>query len=108
MFHAKNVKAAKVGLDKKIKLLAEQEENIQRQKLGMPPLWKSVIRVSDIRPLTGWCLPGIRQWIQNYLGKNCAVAERKDVAQGALKDSSSYGQTLRRLLGIVENGPYAF
>ncbi len=108
MFHAKNVKAAKVGLDKKIKLLAEQEENIQRQKLGMPPLWKPVIRISDIRPLTGWCLPGIRQWIQNYLGKNCAVAEWKDVARGALKDSSSYGQTLRRLLGIIENGPYAF
>jgi hypothetical protein len=108
IFHGKTVKSAKIGLDKKIVKLAEHEENIQRQKSGLPPLWKPIIRISDIRPLTGWCIPGIRQWIQNFMGCYKSVADWQDVAKAALKDSSSYGQTLQRLLGIVPNGPYSF
>jgi hypothetical protein len=108
IFHGRTVKSAKIGLDKKITKLAEHEENLQRLKSGLPPLWKPVIKLSDIRPLTGWCIPGIRQWIQNFMGCHKAVAEWQDVAKAALKDSSSYGQTLQRLLGIVPNGPYSF
>jgi len=42
------------------------------------------------------------------MGGYKSVAEWQDVAKAALKDDSSYGQTLQRLLGIVPNGPYSF
>ncbi len=108
IFHGKTVQSAKIGLNKKIQILVEQEKNRQRRLDGLPPLWKERIKVSDIRPLTGWCLPGIRQWISKFMGGNKSVADWSEVAQAALKDTSYYGSELCKLLGANVNGPYTF
>jgi hypothetical protein len=108
-YHADTEKAARKGLTKKLERAAELAAADEARKNGVPPLFKPVVRVDEVRRFTGWCLPGCRQWIQANMGKSVASAPWGDVAQAALRDTrSGYGATLRNLLGVVENGPYTF
>lgn len=107
-YHGSSKDAASKGIARKIELMAAHAAMTEQKKRGLPPLFVPVVTVSDVRRLTGWCVPGCRQWVSRALGKPKAAASWGEVASAAMQDKGSYGQRLRELLGVTQNGPYTF
>lgn len=105
VFHANTEKAALVGLRERLEARAGREAEKIRAQTGMAPLYGFTVRLEDIRRLTGWCLPGCRQWLRHYMGNVRTTAPWADVADAARRDNTMYGDRLLSLLGAGRKAP---